>query len=94
MNLKELGVLQAMKNLLHTAVLQNLAANALKSFGTFTDTSTELAMCLLDFRKLFTTDQSKVQPIQNRIIGLLLEQLYLEFKMMLSPVHSLLMMPN
>jgi len=64
---ERVGVLQAMKNLLHTAVLQNLAANALKSFGTFTDTSTELAMCLLDFRKLFTTDQSKVQPIQNRI---------------------------
>ena len=56
-----------MKNLLHTAVLQNLATNALKSFGTFTDTSTDLAMCLLDFRKLFTTDQNKVQPIQNRI---------------------------
>ena len=64
---ERVGVLQAMKNLLHTAVLQNLAANALKSFETFTDTSTELAMCLLDFRKLFTTDQSKVQPIQNRI---------------------------
>ena len=56
-----------MKNLVHTAVFQNLATNALKSFGTFTDTSTDLAMCLLDFRKLFTTDQNKVQPIQNRI---------------------------
>ena len=52
---------------LHSAVLQNLATNALLSFGTFTETSTGLAMCLLDFRKLFTTDQSKLQPIQNRI---------------------------
>ena len=56
-----------MKNLLHNAIFQNLAANALKSYGTFTDESTGLAMCLLDYRKLFTVNQARVQAIQNRI---------------------------
>ena len=56
-----------MKNLLFDAIFANLAANALKSYGTFTNSSTGLAMCLLDFRKLFTVDQARVQTIQNRI---------------------------
>ena len=35
----------------------------------FSNTSTGLAMhmCLLDYRKLFTVDQARVQTIQNRI---------------------------
>ena len=64
---ERVGVLLEMKNLLHTAIFQNLAANALKSYGTFTDESTGLSMCLLDYRKLFTVNQSRVQAIQNRI---------------------------
>ena len=56
-----------MKNLLHNAIFQNLAANALKSYGTFTDKSTGLAMCVLDYRKLFTVNQARVRAIQNRI---------------------------
>ena len=64
---ERVGVLLAMKNLLHNAIFQNLAANALKSYGTFTDESTGLAMCLLDYRKLFTVNQARVQAIQNRI---------------------------
>ena len=64
---ERIGVLLAMKNLLHSAFFQNLAANALKSYGTYTDSSTDLAMCLLDYRKLFTVDQARVQAIQNRI---------------------------
>jgi len=64
---ERIGVLVLMKNLLFDAIFTNLAANALKSYGTFTNTSTGLAMCLLDYRKLFTVDQARVQTIQNRI---------------------------
>ena len=64
---ERIGVLNLMKNLLFPSIFANLAANALKSYGTFTDTSTGLAMCLLDYRKLFTVDQARVQAIQNRI---------------------------
>ena len=63
---ERIGVLGIMKNLLFGAIFANLAANALKSYGTFTDTSPGLAMCLLDYRKLFTVDQARVQTIQNR----------------------------
>ena len=64
---ERVGVLQQMKTLLYNAVLQNLAANALKEFGSYLDESTTLRMCLLGFRKLFSVNQSRVQPIQNRI---------------------------
>ena len=64
---ERVGVLLVMKNLLHSAIFQNLAANALKSYGTYTEGSTGLAMCLLDYRKLFSVDQARVQAIQNRI---------------------------
>ena len=64
---ERVGVLQQMKNLLYNAILQNLAANALKEFGSYLDESTSLRMCLLGFRKLFSVNQSRVQPIQNRI---------------------------
>ena len=56
-----------MKNLLYNAVLHNIAANALKEFGSYLQESTDLRMCQLGYRKLFTVDQSRVQPIQNRI---------------------------
>ena len=64
---ERVGVLQQMKTLLYNAVLQNLAANALKEFGSYLDESTDLRMCLLGFRKLFSVNQSRIQPIQNRI---------------------------
>ena len=61
------GVLQNMKKLLFDAVLQNLSTNCLKSFGSYEDSSLNLKMCALDYRKLFTMDKAKIQPIQNRI---------------------------
>ena len=61
------GVLQAIKELMYTATLNNLAANALKSFGTYYHEEFQLNMCLLDYRQLFSMDQSKIGPIQNRI---------------------------
>ena len=57
---ERIGVLILMKNLLFDAIFANLAANALKSYRTFSNSSTGLAMCLLDFRKLFTVDQARV----------------------------------
>ena len=56
---ERIGVLGIMKkSVFWCYFLANLAANALKSYGPFTDTSTGLAMCLLDYRKLFTVDQA------------------------------------
>ena len=56
-----------MKNLLFNSVLQNLASNSLKSFGVYEETILNLKMCLLDYRKLFSMDKTKVQAAQNRI---------------------------
>ena len=60
-------MLQMMKNLLYDATLQNLATNSLKEFGSNLQEYTNLRMCLLGFRKLSSVNQSRVQPIQNRI---------------------------
>ena len=87
-------MLLAMKNLLHNAIFQNLAANALKSYGTFTDESTGLAMCLLDYRKLFTVNQARVQAIQIGLTGLLLVLPSQEFKMTPKSVPKFLRMLN
>ena len=91
---ERVGVLLAMKNLLHNAIFQNLAANALKSYGTFTDESTGLAMCLLDYRKLFTVNQARVQAIQIGLTGLLLVLPSQEFKMTPRSVPKFLRMLN
>ena len=63
---ERVGVLQIMKKLLFDAVLQNLASNCLKSFGCYEESSLKLRMCVLDYRKLFTMDKAKIQPIQNK----------------------------
>ena len=55
------------KELMYEATLKNLAANALKSFGSYYNEGFQVNMCLLDYRQLFTMDQAKIGLIQNRI---------------------------
>ena len=62
-----MGVLQVMNNLLFDSILQNLASNSLKSFGFYEQASLQLILCALDYRKLFSMDEAKVQSIQKRI---------------------------
>ena len=66
-DLEKQGVLQSIKELMYSATLNNLAANALKSFGSYYHEEFQLDMCLLDYRQLFSMDQARIGPIQNRI---------------------------
>ena len=45
----------------------NLASNALMSFGIYDQPTLDFKMCVLEYRKLFAMDKSKVQSIINRI---------------------------
>ena len=58
------GVLSALKKLCFDATLENLASNALKGFGSFMHEPSGTRVFLLDNRKLYSFDQSR---IRNRV---------------------------
>ena len=65
---ERIGVLVLMKNLLFDAIFTNLAANALKSYGTFTNTSTGLAYWIIGNCLLWTKLEfrpSKIESIET-----------------------------
>jgi len=55
------------KELSFNATLENLAANALKGFGSFMHEPSGIRVFLLDNRKLYTFDQARVKTISNAI---------------------------
>ena len=64
---EQAGVLNLIKELSFNATLENLAANALKGFGSFMHEPSGIRVFLLDNRKLYTFDQARVKTISNAI---------------------------
>ena len=60
------GLLNQITDFAHRHVLEAIAANALKRFGTYPDPSTNKPLLLLDNRKVFTTDKARVRAAANR----------------------------
>ena len=60
------GLLNQIRDFAHRHVLEAIAANALKRFGTYPDPSTNKPLLLLDNRKVFTTDKARVRAAANR----------------------------
>ena len=61
------GVLSAIKKLCFDATLENLASNALKGFGSFMHEPSGTRVFLLDNRKLYSFDQSRIRNISTAI---------------------------
>ena len=50
----------------HKHILEVIAANALKRFGTYVDPTSNKRLLLLDNKKVFTTDKARVKAAANR----------------------------
>ena len=61
------GVLFEIKKLCFDATLENLASNALKGFGSFMHEPSGTRVFLLDNRKLYSFDQSRIRNISTAI---------------------------
>ena len=60
------GILNQIRDFAHRHVIEAIASNALKRFGTYADPATKKPLLLLDNRKVFTTDKTRVKAAANR----------------------------
>ena len=60
------GLENQIRDFAHRHVIEAIAANALKKFGTYTEAETKRPLLLLDNRKVFTTDKTRVKAAANR----------------------------
>jgi len=87
---ERVGVLLVMKNLLHNAIFQNLAANALKSYGTTLKAQLDLLCVSWTTENFFQWIRLGFKLFKTGSIGLWHVLPYLEFRMMLNQVLQFL----
>ena len=63
---EQFGVVNEIRDFVHKHILEAVASNALKRFGTYSDPQTKKRLLLLDNRKVFTTDKARVKAAANR----------------------------
>jgi len=60
------GFENQIRDFAHRHLIEAIASNALKKFGTYSDPETNKPLLLLDNRRFFTTDKARVKAAANR----------------------------